>query len=1440
MRLIIIVLSAFLMCQLVPADVIISEFMASNSATVRDQDNDYSDWIELFNAGEEAVDLSGWYLTDNDEWLTKWQFPQGVTLAAGDFLVVFASYKDLTQVGSELHTNFKLESDGEFLALVEPDGATVAHAFSPRYPRQRVDVSYGVSAETVTLVGPEQTGQFLVPENGGLGLSWTEPDFSVTADWDDSIELGIGFQSGEGPAPVLGNVGHWRFDGNLQDENDAFHGVFAGGSPMYVTGVDGTSDGAVDFDGINDYVSIPEGNGFPVYNKSAYTIAMWVKGLPQPDYRVYSEGSTENTRPLFNIGTEVRGEHGTVDLFIRNASGSTILSHKNSTRTAFDGTWHHIAWVDEDGDARLYIDGVLDETNFSYSKQALDLNLTSIACVLRASPSHFFKGAIDDVGVWDRALSGAEVAGLAEQGIQYAGFIGTDVGEAMTGVNASAYLRIPFTMDEATSFESMQLSMKYDDGFVAYLNGVAVARRNAPETVTWQSAATVEREPGDAVRTETINLTAFTHLLQAGDNVLAVNVLNARADDDDLLLEARLRATTSKEALYYFLDPTFGEPNNIGVPGAVKDTMFSVDRGFFKAPFDVAITTETPGAEIRYTTDGSEPTQARGTLYTGPITITGTTMLRAAAFLDGLLPTNVDTHSYIFLDEVIHQTGAGYPTNWGDHPIVYKMDPNVVDAPAYRDTIVEDLKSIPTLSVVLSIDDAFNGSGGIYPNARSRIEKRASAELIYPSGASGFQVNCGVQMHGGSSRNWTSTPKHSFRLEFKGIYGPGKLRYPLYLEEGAAREFNALVLRACYTDSFTCRYSLPRYHPNDSQFTRDQWMRDMQLAMGHVSCHGMYVHLYVSGLYWGLYNVAERPDDDFAAAYYGGEASEYDVVKDSGSFRGSKARWNQMISYAKEGLATEGDYQRIQEYADIDNLMDYMILHLYGGAEDWAHHNWSAASHNPSAMPYHFYVWDQEIVMDEEYGLSRDYSDKQDDDSPAIVHYQLRANPEYRLRFADRLHKHFFNGGLLTAEPASRIMARRADEIDRAVVGESARWGDYRREPPLTRDGDWEPSRDWLYDVYFPQRPPIVMAQFRNDDLYPSVAAPSFNQHGGLVEDGFELTMTHENGTGMLYYSLDGSDPRVYGTGAVSASAQIFEGPIAIIGTKHVKARVRDGTTWSALNEAVFRVRRPIDGLRFTEIMYNPAPEVLPEGSIDGEFYEFIEFKNVGNQVIDLTDVRIEGGVLFTFPQGASVRPGRFIVLVSNATAFSERYPGVTESGIYLNRLSDGGEYLYLVDKDGTEIASAAFYDKPPWPFQADGDGFSLVASQPLPSGDAMQLDYWRLSTFNGGSPGRDDPDGSTTGWQVPGDLNQDTGLDLSDAVSLLMLLFGDDQVPLPCDGDVDSAGNLALLDGNGDGRIDLADAIALLSYLFDHGDPPALGIQCRPVEGCPSRCFNL
>ena len=162
--------------EVVSADIGISEFLADNSNTLRDEDGDNSDWIEIRNTSETDINLQGWFLTDDASQPAKWRFPN-VALGGGEFMVVFASEKNRTNATGRLHTNFKLSAEGEYLALLSPQ-TNVVSEFAPVYPPQRPDVSYGRAEGAL-----KTAGYFAQPTPGaansqrGAGFA-PEPGFS--------------------------------------------------------------------------------------------------------------------------------------------------------------------------------------------------------------------------------------------------------------------------------------------------------------------------------------------------------------------------------------------------------------------------------------------------------------------------------------------------------------------------------------------------------------------------------------------------------------------------------------------------------------------------------------------------------------------------------------------------------------------------------------------------------------------------------------------------------------------------------------------------------------------------------------------------------------------------------------------------------------------------------------------------------------------------------------------------------------------------------------------------------------------------------------------------------------------------------------------------------------------------------------------------------------
>lgn len=650
----------------------------------------------------------------------------------------------------------------------------------------------------------------------------------------------------------------------------------------------------------------------------------------------------------------------------------------------------------------------------------------------------------------------------------------------------------------------------------------------------------------------------------------------------------------------YFPEPSPGAANSTtAFLGFVADTRFSVDRGLFTEPFMVEITTTSEGALIRYTTDGSAPGIDNGSTYPGGdgIPIAATTTLRAAAFREGYVPTNIDTHTYIFPADVVVQPDLpeGFPTDWRGWD--YGMDRDPADLPgiagdtslspeAARTIIADSLRALPSMSIVMDVGDLFARPRGIYYNPEGRgaaWERAASMEIIHPEGLVGnFQAECGIRMQGFTSRNPDRNPKHSLRLVFREAYGSAKMRYPLFGEDGA-RVFDTIVLRSNAQDAWVYDSAGNRA----GQFVRDQWNREAQRRMGRPAARGTWVHLYLNGLYWGVYNPTERPDASFMASYFGGTAEDYDILKNHEEvIDGTGAVYRELLGLVQKSpsnfsrgyndFTSASAYWQLQgrdpdgspnpalpDYIDVPNLIDYMIHNMYSAAQDWPGNNYIGrlrrdGEDGGGGTGFHFFSWDNEHGMKGSVNEDRTRPHSRDADSPTKFHHPLTDNAEYRLLFADHLHRAIVaETGVLHVDlehpewdPAhpernqpAALWMQVTQDIERALIAESARWGDYRRAAPYTVHKDFANLRDRLLRDWFPRRSAILLEQFRQRGLYPEIPAPVLNRQGGNVAEGFRAFLTAQT-SGILYYTLDGSDPRLPG-GDVAPTAHTFDGGIS-------------------------------------------------------------------------------------------------------------------------------------------------------------------------------------------------------------------------------------------------------------------------------------------------------
>ncbi|MCL5280695.1 MAG: CotH kinase family protein, partial [Planctomycetes bacterium] len=660
--------------------------------------------------------------------------------------------------------------------------------------------------------------------------------------------------------------------------------------------------------------------------------------------------------------------------------------------------------------------------------------------------------------------------------------------------------------------------------------------------------------------------------------------------------------------------PTPGAQNIRVYQGFVEKPQFSPKHGFYEGEVLVSIACPTPGATIYYTTDSSAPFQTGtgvrsgtvATIYTAPVRIAKTTCLRAAAIKDGWYPSPVGTGTYIFVKDVITQspTGAKPGPAWpssgvNGQTIDYGMDPDVVNDPRYKNLMDDALLAIPSISLVTDLANLFDPQKGIYVNALNlgpTWERPVSVELIYPEpapaqaeGADGFQIDAGLRIRGGYSRA-DGNPKHAFRLFFDAQYGVPRLQYPLFDEEGVS-EFEAVDLRT--SQNYSWSYEGGNSNSHDT-FVREVFSRDTQRDMGQPYTRSRYYHLYLDGQYWGLFQTQERSEASYAASYFGGDKEDYDVIKSRGgggegydveATDGTLDAWRQLWEAAGSGFDNDGTYYRVQglnpdgtpnpgypKLLDIDNLIDYMLCTYYVGDPDGPVSAWALVGNNfygiynrvhPDGFKFFrhdaehslYDVQESRLLAATTIAVGSSFNQS----NPLWMHTHLMVHPEYRMRFADRVYKYFFDDGVLTPKACTDRFNARVHQIEMAIIAESARWGDSKRAKPRTRDDDWLPDINRMITNYFPARTGVVLNQFKSQGWWPNVDPPTLSTRGGHTAAGFNLSMIS---TGTICYTLDGTDPRLPEKAGRIVDTQTL---IAENAPKQVLVPTRDiGDTWKS------------------------------------------------------------------------------------------------------------------------------------------------------------------------------------------------------------------------------------------------------------------------------------
>ena len=714
----------------------------------------------------------------------------------------------------------------------------------------------------------------------------------------------------------------------------------------------------------------------------------------------------------------------------------------------------------------------------------------------------------------------------------------------------------------------------------------------------------------------------------------------------------------------YFRTPTPGAENTEHGYGPVTPKVtFSEPHGYKTAPFELTLACpDAQEATIRYTLDGTSPTTASPE-YTGAISVSKTTCIRAAVIQDNAVLQLDTSATYLYLDDILAQNENARPSWFPDTTVVndqyiaYGLNQGMVTG-ADRQRILNGFSnSIATVSLVLDPRNLFDKDTGIYVNAKQsgrEWERQTMVEQIDPvNGASNeFSVAAGIRIRGAASRN-ANYWKHSFRLFFRSEYGYSSLNHRLFGDEGADN-FDKIDFR-------TSQNAAWHHGDRNDTFIHECFSRDSQRDMDEPYNRSRYYNLFINGVYWGLYQTEERVDQTYSENYNGGLAQDYDVMRtkhedyQTAADEGTDAAWRGIWGIVTKngtkmpdcsetynllrGLDENGVRDpSLPVYLNAENLIKMiMTVHFTGDNDSPA--NESDKPNNILAFRNRRdqglktgFLWNRH---DAERSLNHDGSPAYDlctslmygvnqvsypFFNPSALHGGLIKNAEYKMLFADLVNKHIVrpDGELSPAKGEARYRARMA-EIDDAIACEAARWG-----RNLGSHAQW--LENCAHDIEFiNRRMPYLIAGYRNLGWYPSIDAPmATNSVGGLIADGTqfgagEFVYLSGGHQGTVYYTTDGSDPRLVG-GEFNPNALAYSAPLAVpdAGLK-LTMRVRSAQgEWSAIDSvsvqgSVAQVS-PAEALRVAAVMSS-----APGSDAD----DFLVLTNLSDSAISLAGVKL-------------------------------------------------------------------------------------------------------------------------------------------------------------------------------------------------------------------------
>lgn len=383
-----------------------------------------------------------------------------------------------------------------------------------------------------------------------------------------------------------------------------------------------------------------------------------------------------------------------------------------------------------------------------------------------------------------------------------------------------------------------------------------------------------------------------------------------------------------------------------------------------------------------------------------------------------------------------------------------------------------------------------------FPTSRGRVVHTNLSQRASVGGEVWFESPATVSINPRSGRfgaaagmtraQWEAAIRYWESLGYKVNAFPGRDRS------------SSLMLRST-DDSWASHHAAVR---SRAQYMRDQWARQTAREMGQLAVRGRFVHVCINGLYWGVYNLIERPDEEYLAHQLGGKEGDYVTIRSRGrridADEAGELLWDSVTAAATADLNDPTNFAKLEELVDLVDLIDYCLLQMYSGSEDWAlvnGNNMRAYRRKMNYAKLKFILWDADSTFasgwkneEVEYPLPMKKSGKEG--SFVYLFRQLMKSTEFRQMFAERVEKWCRTDGVLGAAACQRRYEALLNELEPALLAESARWGDIHSEEPYTPMEHWQTQKQRMLQDWFPNRSAVLLKELRaygltNDSLSP-------------------------------------------------------------------------------------------------------------------------------------------------------------------------------------------------------------------------------------------------------------------------------------------------------------------------------------------------------------------